>query len=106
MLDLDDRLLGIRNVEVQDRVDLERHVVARDQILARNLHHDRAQIDAHHLLDRGNQEDQPRAADAGETAEGEHDGPLVLAQDLDRRVGEKYEDDYDQQGHEVRGERH
>ena len=51
VLDLDDRLLRIDDAEVHHRVDLDRHVVARDDVLRRHVEHHGAQVDAHHLLD-------------------------------------------------------
>ena len=54
VLDLDHRALRVDDAKVQHRVDLERHVVARDHVLARHVHDHDAQVDAHHLLDAGN----------------------------------------------------
>ena len=81
VLDLDDRVLRIDDAEVDHRVDLDRDVVARDHVLGRHVHHDDAQVDAHHLLDAGDEDDQARALDLPEAAELEHHAALVLAQD-------------------------
>ena len=84
-LDFDDRPARIHDPEVDDGVDLHRHVVAGDDVLRRHVHDDRAQADAHHAVDRREHED-----DAGplrlrqQLAEPEDDGALVLVQDLDR----------------------
>jgi hypothetical protein len=51
ILDLDHRELRIDDAEVQDGVDLQGHVVARDHVLARDVDDDDAQVDADHLLD-------------------------------------------------------
>ena len=50
-LDLDHRLDRVDHAEVGDRVDLGRHVVARDHVLGRDLEGDRAQVDADHAVD-------------------------------------------------------
>ena len=84
-LDLDDRPARIDDAEVDDRVDLDRDVVARDDVLRRHVHDDRPQAHAHHAIDRREHED-----DAGplrlrqQLAEPEDDAALVLGQDLDR----------------------
>src|SRR5262245_16708493 len=91
---LDDRLLRIHHAEIDDRVHLHRHVVARDHILARNVQHHGAQVHAHHLLDAGHDDDEARSLDPPEAAEQEHDAALVLAQDAQRREDE-YADEND-----------
>ena len=55
---LDDRLVGIDHAEIDHRVDLHRDVVARNHVLTRDVEHDRAQVDTHHLLDERNHDDQ------------------------------------------------
>ena len=60
VLDLDDRAARIHDAEVDDRVHLHRHVVARDDVLRRHVEDDRAQADAHHAVDRREDEDDPR----------------------------------------------
>jgi hypothetical protein len=85
--------LGVDDAEIDHRVDPHRDVVARDHVLARHVEHQRAQVDAHHLLDVGDQDDQARALHAGEAAEREHHAALVLAQDHQQerhlRVGDR-----------------
>ena len=95
ILDADHRAVGIDDAEIEHRVDLHRDVVARDHVLARHVEHDRAQIDAHHLLHVGHQEDQARALHAGEAAEGEHHRALVLAHHPDRRAGDQQDQQQD-----------
>ena len=48
-----------------------------------SMRHD-AQVDPHHLLHAGNDDDQARPLDLPEAAEQEDDAALVLAQDPDR----------------------
>ena len=85
VLDLDDRPARIHHAEVDDRVDLHRHVVARDDVLRRHVHDDRAQADADHAIDRREDEDDARALRLRQQlAEPEDDAALVLVQDLDR----------------------
>src|SRR5579884_3653253 len=43
ILDLDDRLVGVDDAEIDHRIDLDRDVVARDHVLARHVVHDGAQ---------------------------------------------------------------
>ena len=95
LFDLDHRLGRIDDAEVDDRVDLDRHVVAGDHILRRHVHHDRAQVDAHPLLDPWNDEDQAGAFHLPEPAEHEHDAALVLAQNFERRREDHEDDDQD-----------
>src|SRR3546814_6183968 len=78
-----DRLLRIDDAEVDYGIDLDRDVVARDDVLGRHVLHDGAQIDSHHLLDDRNEDDEAGPLHAGEAAEGEYDATLVLAKDLD-----------------------
>src|SRR3546814_5744386 len=83
VLDVDDGLLRIDDAEVHYRIDLDRHVVARDHVLLRHVHDNRAQVDPHHLLHHGNQDDQARALHLPVAAELEHHSALVFAQHLD-----------------------
>ena len=53
VLDLDDCLLRVDNAEEDYGIDLDRHVVALDHVLWRDIHRHHAQIDAHHLLNAG-----------------------------------------------------
>ena len=58
VLNPNDGALGIDDAEIEDRVDLDRHIVVRDHVLAWNFDHLDAQIDPHHFLDKRNQQDQ------------------------------------------------
>src|SRR5688572_25739524 len=87
---LDDGVARVDDAEVHHRVHLHRDVVARDDVLRRHVEYHRAQVDAHELLDAGNDEDQARTEHALEAAEEEHHRALVLAQDLD---GQREQDD-------------
>src|SRR6185312_7477044 len=97
-LDLDHGLDRVDDAEVRDGVDLRGDVVARDQVLRRDVERDRAQVDADHAVDAGDEEDDPRALLPEQAAEAEHDGAFVLAQDPDRRArnGEDDGDDDDE----------
>src|SRR4029077_18545029 len=79
--DLDHRLRRVDDAEVHHGVDLDRNIVARDHVLRGHVHDDGAQVDAHHLLDAGDDQDQTGPLDLPEAAEHEHDGALVFAQD-------------------------
>ena len=78
VLNLDDGPLGIDDVEVEHRVDLHRNVVAGDHVLARYFDDLDAQIDAHHLLDEGNQQHEAGAFDFLKAAKREDHGALVF----------------------------
>jgi hypothetical protein len=107
MLNLNDRAFRIDDVEIEHRIDLHRHVVARDHILGRDLDHLDAQIDAHHLLEERNQKNEARSPDALEAAEGKDDGPLILTQNLHARRDENEGADENEWKEEIRGcERH
>ena len=93
---LQDRLGRIDDAEIQHRVDLDRDVVARDHVLARHVEHHGAQVDPHHLLDAGNDEDQPRPLHLPEAAEHEHHAALVFAQDA--QAGDRQCDDKEHDG--------
>ena len=60
VLDVEHGVVGVDHPEVQNGVDLHRHVVPRDQILRRHVHDDRTQVDADHLLQQRDDDDQPR----------------------------------------------
>ena len=93
ILHFDDRLLRIDDAEIDDGVDLDRNVVARDHVLARHIEHDGAQFDAHHLLDERHKDDQSRTLDLPESAQLEDNAALVFAQNAQRRRDE-YDDVY------------
>src|SRR5690606_16802351 len=103
-LDVDDRFLRIDHAEVHHRVDLDRDVVARDQVLRRDVHDDGAHVHPLHGLQHRHQEDQAGPLDLPEAAELEHHGALVLAQDLDR--AEQRQRDGDQDRQEKHGRTH
>ena len=87
-LDLDDGGVGIDDAEVDDGVDAGGDVVARDDVLRRHVERHRAQRDAHHAVDRGDEQDEPRALGVDHPAEPEDHRALVLAQHADRRGGQ------------------
>ena len=82
-LHVDDGGLRIDNLEVENRVDLHRHIVLGDNVLRRDLDHLNAQVDPDHLLDKGDQQYKTGAPDLVKAAKCEHDCPFVLAQYLD-----------------------
>jgi hypothetical protein len=86
--DLDHRPLRIDDAEIKHGIDLDRHVVAGDHVLAGHVHGDHPQIDTDDLLDERDDDDQPRPLDLPETAEHEDDAALVFEQDAKRRHNE------------------
>src|SRR6516165_8556150 len=93
IVDLNDRALGIDDAEVDDGIDFDRHVVARNYVLGRHLVDDHAEIDPHHLLHQRHEQEEPRSLGAGVTPEGEHDAALLFAQDPDRREQDDHDED-------------
>src|SRR6266540_3206558 len=89
--DLDDRLLRIDHAKVKHRVHLHRHVVARDHVLAWDVVHDGAQVDAHDLLDDRPDQHEPGTLDRREAPEEEHDAALILAENADARCDEHHQ---------------
>ena len=67
-------------MKVQYGVDLDRDIIAGDEILAWHFHNYRTQVDAHDLLYDRDQKDQARAPDMSEATEGKDAGAFVLAQ--------------------------
>src|SRR5947208_3074863 len=94
VLHLDDGAVRVDHAEVEARVHLERDVVLGDDVLGRDVHGDRPEIDAHRLLDPGDDIDDPGAARPDQASQPEDDRPLVLAQHLEPA---NQEDDHDQQ---------
>jgi len=93
--DLDDRSLRVDDAEVEDGVDLDRDIVARDHVLRRHvLHHD-PQIDLHHLLREPNENDETGALHSGEATQCEDDAALIFPQDANRRREKHDDDDYE-----------
>jgi hypothetical protein len=92
VLDLDGRLLGIDDPEIDDRVHPYRDVVAADHVLRRDVEDQGPEIHPHHLLDDRDEQDQARPLHRGEAPEGEDDSALIFAQDLDRRHQEQDRD--------------
>ena len=85
VLDLDDRLLGRHDAEVDHRVDLHRDVVPRDYVLTGDIEGDDPHADLHHAFDAWDQQDQARTPDANVATESKDHAPLVFAQHLDCR---------------------
>ncbi|MNV30816.1 hypothetical protein D3C71_1220980 [compost metagenome] len=85
VFDLNDRLLRVKNPEVEHCVNLHRDVVAGNHILCRHIEHHGAQIHANHLLHHRNQQNQSRPLDPPKAPELEHHPALVFAQNPDGR---------------------
>ena len=96
VLDPDDRPLRIDDAEIEDGVHLDRNIVARNHVLGRHAVHHDAQIDLHHLLREGNEEDQAGTFHGAEAAEREDDAALIFPEDTDRRRKEDDREEHDQ----------
>src|SRR4029077_4214450 len=79
--DLDDGTLGIDDAKVENGIDLDRDVVARNHVLGRHDLHHYPEIDLHELLHDWNEDDEARSLYSSESAEREDDAALVLPQD-------------------------
>src|ERR671924_286386 len=75
---LDDRLLRIDDPKIEHRVDLDRDIVTRDNVLAWHIQDHGTQVDAHYLLHAGNNNYEAWSHDLLETSEEKHDAALVL----------------------------
>ena len=80
VLDHDHRILGIGDMIIGNRRDIDRDVVLGDDLLRGNLHRDGAQRDTHHLLERKEDERDPGSANAFEFSKKKYDSALVLFQ--------------------------
>src|SRR3954453_4510799 len=65
---------------VSDRRDIDRNIVPCDDLLRGDLHGDGAQGHAHHLLDRNEDQRQPRSADTCKSAEKKRPPAFILLQ--------------------------
>src|SRR6202047_3066612 len=84
VLNHDHRFFRIGNMIVSDRRDVDRDVILGNDCLRGDLHCDGAQRYAHHLLDRNEDEREPRPAHALEFSEKKYDAALVLPQHAKR----------------------
>src|SRR5437763_2553556 len=82
---LDDRLLRIDDPKIDHRVDLDRDIVPRDDILGWHIQDHGTQVDTHYLLHAGNDNHETWSHDLLETPEEKHDAALVLQEDVEDR---------------------
>ena len=85
VLHLNDGLGRVHHAKEHHRVDLDRHVVARNHVLRLHVHGHHPQVHPHHLLQPGNDDHQPRPLDLPEPAQLKHHAALVFAQHAKRR---------------------
>src|SRR4030095_11348042 len=69
------------------------YVVFRDHVLRRHVHDDDAQVDPHHLLDAGHDDDESRSLDLPEAAEEEDHATLVFLEHLDGAEHEEHDEE-------------
>src|SRR5690606_26400956 len=86
------RLLGIDDSKVDDRVYLDGNVIPRDDVLRGHVEDDHPQVHFRHRLDYWEQQDQAGPLDTLETPEEKHDTTLVLLQHLDGVVKQDHDD--------------
>ena len=85
-----------------DRVDLQRDVVARDDVLRRHLERLLSQRDAHHPVDGGeDQEDARTFCVRQQPSQSEDHAAFVLGQDLDRAEEVDDEDEKDDEDERI-----
>ena len=98
VLHFDHGLARLDHAEVDDRADLHRDVVARDDVLRRHVVHDRAKADADDPIDRTEDEDDARSFRLRqELPEAEDHAALVLREDLNRRQQVEHDHDAENQ---------
>ena len=102
VLDGDDGSFRVGDVIVGHGRDIDRDVVPGDDLLRRDLHGDGAQRHPHHLLDRNEDQRQPRPAHAGKPAEQEHHTALILPEHA-KRNDDIDDEQYDNDGNEAHG---
>ncbi len=86
ILNLDDGLDRFEHLEVDDRVDSNGHVVARDDVLWRHVESHYLKIDLHHPIHDGNEEEQSGPFGPLEhSSQPEDHTTLVLLDDANRR---------------------
>jgi len=90
ILHLNDGFFRVHDPKVQHRIDLDRDIVTGDHILLRHIHGDHPQINPHHLLDTGDNDNQARTLHLPEAAQQENHAALVFAQNANG-AGEQHE---------------
>jgi len=73
----------IDHAKVEHGADLDRDIVARDDVLRRDVERHRAQVDAHRALQNRDDEDYSRAAKRIEASEPEHHCALIFVEHLE-----------------------
>ncbi len=97
--DFDHRLVGIDHAQKNDRVHFERDVVARDDVLRRNLQRFLPQRNPHHAVDGGEDQNHSRTLGRDQASQPEDDAALIFGQDLDGTQQVNDEDDDDNGDH-------
>src|SRR5699024_6272773 len=101
---LQHRFVRVDDAEIHHGVDVDGHVVIRDHVLRRHVHHVDAQIHANDALQHRYQQDQTGAFGTGVATQRQHHATLVFRQNLDGRKQEKddeSDDDADETVHDV-----
>ncbi len=96
VLHLHDGIGGIHDAEIGHRVHLYRHIVFGYRLLRRDVQCHHPQVNLHHAVDDGDDEEQARPLGSHQPTQPEDHPALVLLHDLDRRGQDAYEydDDY------------
>ena len=89
---MDHGALRIHDPEVDDCIHLHGDVVARDDVLARHVLDERAQVRTHDLLNDRDHDDETGPRDPRETAQCEENTALIFPEDPDRRCKDRCED--------------
>ena len=84
--------LGVHHLKEDDGVDLDGHVVRRDDLLLRDHERVHTQVDFGHSIDARNDHEQARAPEWSQPTEPEDDPSLVLLRDLDGRARQRQKD--------------
>ena len=78
VLDLDRRSVGIDHAKIEHSVHLDRHVVAGNHVLRRDVHGDCAQVYPDHALHHWNHVNETWPAVGHQPSETKNDGPFIL----------------------------
>jgi hypothetical protein len=101
VLNLDNRSLLVDDTEINDGVDLHRHVIPGDDVLRRYVQGHGSQTDADHPIDEGHDDDETRTVATIEASrnatEPEDHGSFVFREDVDAQLDDDDHKDGDQQ---------
>jgi hypothetical protein len=93
ILYLSDGPIRVQHAEVEDRTDLHRDVVSRDDVLGRNIHRDRAQIHPDHFLNERDHINDSGTAGRDHAPKPKNHSALIFLHDFDPADDQDHNDD-------------